>query len=97
MMTAWYGLVTVSFRPRHKSDLGKPYRHKTAKTMTIGVQRFAVLLAVDHDTTGRGCATGGRPQHVRDDGKLGGLGHCYPWQEHPYCLVVRPVLPSYMR
>ena len=42
--------VTVAFRPRHKSDSGKPYCHKTAKTMTIGVQRFAVLLAVDHDT-----------------------------------------------
>ena len=39
--------VTVAFRPRHKSDKGKPYAPKTAQRMTIGVQRFAVLMAVE--------------------------------------------------
>ena len=39
--------VTVAFRPRNKRDSGKPYVSKTAKKLTIGVQRFAVLLAVD--------------------------------------------------
>ena len=39
--------VTVAFRPRHKSDTGKPYIPKSAVRMTIGVQRFAVLLAVE--------------------------------------------------
>ena len=39
--------ITVAFRPRHKADTGKPYAPKTAKQMTIGVQRFAVLLAAE--------------------------------------------------
>ena len=39
--------VTVAFRPRHKRDAGKPYAPKEAQRMTIGAQRFAVLLAVE--------------------------------------------------
>ena len=39
--------VTVAFRPRHKRDAGKPYAPKGAQRMTIGAQRFAVLLAVE--------------------------------------------------
>ena len=39
--------VTVAFRPRNKRDTGKPYVSKTAQKLTIGVQRFAVLLAAD--------------------------------------------------
>ena len=39
--------ITVSFRPRHKHDLAKPYKSKEAQTMTIGVQQFAVLMAAD--------------------------------------------------
>ena len=39
--------VTVAFRPRHKKDAGKPYAPKEAQRMTIGAQRFAVLLAVE--------------------------------------------------
>ena len=39
--------VTVAFRPRHKRDTGKPYVTKTAQHMTIGVQRFAVLMSVE--------------------------------------------------
>ena len=37
--------VTVAFRPRHKRDNGKPYASKDAQRMTIGAQRFAVLMA----------------------------------------------------
>ena len=39
--------VTVAFRPRHKKDAGKPYAPKEAQRMTIGAQRFAVLMAVE--------------------------------------------------
>ena len=39
--------VSVGFRPRHKSDSGKPYASKAEQTMTIGAQRFAVLMAVE--------------------------------------------------
>ena len=39
--------VTVAFRPRHKKDTGKPYASKEAQRMTIGAQRFAVLLAIE--------------------------------------------------
>ena len=39
--------ITVAFRPRHKADTGKPFAPKTATRMTIGVQRFAVLMTVD--------------------------------------------------
>ena len=39
--------MTVAFRPRNKRDTGKPYVSKTAQKLTIGVQRFAVLLAAD--------------------------------------------------
>ena len=39
--------VTVAFRPRHKKDAGKPYAAKESQRMTIGAQRFAVLLAVE--------------------------------------------------
>ena len=39
--------VTVAFRPRHKRDLAKPYVSKEAQRMTIGVQRFAVLMAIE--------------------------------------------------
>ena len=39
--------VTVAFRPRHKKDARKPYASKEAQRMTIGAQRFAVLLAVE--------------------------------------------------
>ena len=39
--------VTVAFRPRHKRDLNKPYVSKEAQRMTIGVQRFAVLMAIE--------------------------------------------------
>ena len=39
--------VTVAFRPRHKADTGKPYVAKTATRMTIGVQRFAMLMTVE--------------------------------------------------
>ena len=37
--------VTVSFRPRHVKDNGKPYKSKQPHSLTIGAQRFAVLLA----------------------------------------------------
>ena len=40
-------MVSVGFRPRHKSDNGKPYASKAEQTMTIGAQRFAVLMAVE--------------------------------------------------
>ena len=39
--------VTVAFRPRHKRDLNKPYVAKEAQRMTIGVQRFAVMMAIE--------------------------------------------------
>ena len=39
--------VTVAFRPRNKRDTGKPYVSKEAQRMTIGSQRFAVLLAAE--------------------------------------------------
>ena len=39
--------VTVAFRPRHKRDLNKPYVSKEAQRMMIGVQRFAVLMAIE--------------------------------------------------
>ena len=39
--------VTVAFRPRHKRDLCKPYVTKEAQRMTIGVQRFAVMMAIE--------------------------------------------------
>ena len=39
--------VTVAFRPRNKRDVGKPYVTKDAQRMEIGVQRFAVLMAVE--------------------------------------------------
>ena len=39
--------ITVAFRPRHKADNGKPYATKNATRMTIGVQRFAVLMTLD--------------------------------------------------
>ena len=39
--------VTVAFRPRNKRDTGKPYVTKNAQRMTIGVQRFAVLMAIE--------------------------------------------------
>ena len=38
-------MITVAFQPRHKSDTGRPYVSKYAQRMTIGVQRFAVLMA----------------------------------------------------
>ena len=39
--------VVVALRPRHKRDQGKPYASKTAQRLTVGVQRFAVLMAVE--------------------------------------------------
>ena len=58
--------VTVAFRPRHKKDAGKPYASKDAQRMTIGAQRFAVLLAVEEvrDMVSREAAAGeGAPNH----------------------------------
>ena len=58
--------VTVAFRPRHKRDTGKPYAAKNAQRMTIGAQRFAVLLAVEevHDMASREAKAGeGAPNH----------------------------------
>ena len=49
--------ITVAFRPRHKADTGKPFVAKTATRMTIGVQRFAVLMTVD-EMSGREVSQG---------------------------------------
>ena len=37
----------ISFRPRHRAETGPQYRAKEPESMTIGVQRFAVLLPVE--------------------------------------------------
>ena len=42
--------ITVAFRPRHKRDVGKKYRAKIPVELTIGVQRFAVMLPVEEQT-----------------------------------------------
>ena len=50
--------ITVTCRPRNVTDKGKDYISKTPKTLEIGVQRFAVLLAKEEqDTPGQ---TGGK-------------------------------------
>ena len=67
--------ITMAFRPRHKSETGKPYVSKTAKRMTIGVQRFATLLTLDEMASNSSQLPGQGPAvSVRDDVKLGGLG-----------------------
>ena len=43
--------ITVAFRPRRKTDTGKPYTVKSATRMTIGVQRFAVLMTANEMTS----------------------------------------------
>ena len=43
--------ITVAFRPRNVTDKGKDYASKTPKTLEIGVQRFAVLLAKEEQGT----------------------------------------------
>ena len=48
--------ITVAFRPRHKKDTGKPYVAKNANRMTIGVQRFAVLMTTDEMSSSQGDA-----------------------------------------
>ena len=92
--------VTVAFRPRNKRDTGRPYVSKMAQKLTIGVQRFAVLLATDevleHEEK-EDELYGIIPPRVRDDVKLGGLGHAVLGRSRSYCLVTRPVLPSCMR
>ena len=71
--------VTVGFRPRNKRDTGKPYVSKTAQQLEIGVQRFAVLMAAEEVQEMKGeeivHPRPGRPSSVRNDVKLGGLGH----------------------
>ena len=41
--------ISVSLRPRHKADSGKPYIHKTPQDIQVGIQRFAVLLAAGEE------------------------------------------------
>ena len=45
--------VTVAFRPHHKSDTGRHYMTKNANRMTIGVQRFTVLLTAEEMSSGQ--------------------------------------------
>ena len=52
--------IVVAFRPRHKKDLGKPYVAKDAVRMTIGVQRFAVLMTVEEMCSSQGIS--GEPE-----------------------------------
>ena len=40
-------IVDVTFRPRHITDSGRPYLPKQPDMMTICIQRFSVLLAVE--------------------------------------------------
>ena len=51
--------ITVAFRTRNVTDKGKDYLSKTPKTLEIGVQRFAVLLAKEE-----------RGTPVQDEGQL---------------------------
>ena len=51
--------IIVSFRPRHAADKDKDYVSKTPKTLQIGVQRFAVLLAKEEQEA-----------PIQDDGQL---------------------------
>ena len=44
--------ITVQFQPRHVKDIPKPYRKKVPVEMTIGVQRFAVLLPAEEQAEG---------------------------------------------
>ena len=39
--------ITVAFRPRNKKDVKKSYISKEATRMTIGVQRFAILMTAE--------------------------------------------------
>ena len=57
--------ITVAFRPRHKKDLGKPYVAKDAVRMTIGVQRFAVLMTVEEMGGSQGVS--GEPEDSRSE------------------------------
>ena len=43
--------ITVEFRPRRASDKGASYRAKVPQRMEIGVQRFAVMLAVEEQSS----------------------------------------------
>ena len=75
--------IKVQFRPRHVRDRGKKYRAKLPLEMEIGVAEVC-----GHASSGRtgvwsqsrqgvrACRGGLLPSaSVRDDGKLGGLGH----------------------
>ena len=48
--------VEVEFRPRHVRDIPKPYITKPPVRMTIGVQRFAVLLPMEEQIAQQGKA-----------------------------------------
>ena len=43
--------ITVSFRPRHVRDKAKKYQTKRPLELEIGVQRFAVLLPLEEQST----------------------------------------------
>ena len=42
--------ITVEFRPRRAADKGTVYKPKAPQNMEIGVQRFAVMLAVEEQS-----------------------------------------------
>ena len=50
--------ITVCFRPRHVSDKGKAYKSKTPNEIEIGIQRFAVLLPVEEQSSQIDAAVG---------------------------------------
>ena len=43
--------ITVEFRPRRAADKGANYKSKAPQRMEIGVQRFAVMLAVEEQSS----------------------------------------------
>ena len=58
----------VALRPRRKGeDQGKEYQHKTLATITVGVQRIAVILPVEEQEG----EEGGRSQHQEDEPRQG--------------------------
>ena len=44
--------ITVEFRPRRATDKGAGYKSKVPQSIEIGVQRFAVMLAVEEQSSG---------------------------------------------
>ena len=63
--------IVVAFRPRHRSDTGKPYVSKTAQRLQIGVQRFGTVLMAEEELKNLGNNVETSPQASRDDVKLG--------------------------